>query len=378
MRTLLPSTLVALLGSTALADAPRVVVDIAPVHSIVAAVMDGVGAPDLLIPAGASPHGYSLRPSEAQALSDADLVVWVGEGLSPWLEGPIETLAEKAHHVSLLGLPDTILLDIREGATFAAHDHDHGDHAHADKAHDDHEGHDHKEAGHDDHDHDDHDHDEHAHDEHAHDAHGDKEAGHDDHGHEDHDHDHAAHDDTHEEAGHDDHGHAHADGIDPHAWLDPRNAVIWAAALAEELAELDPGNAQAYADNAATFESNINAMIGDIEVKLTSVTSRDFVVFHDAYQYFETRFGLTAAGAISASDAEDPSPKRVAELREEIEQLGAVCALTEPQFNPGILNALGDVRLGEIDPLGVAFEPGKDLYANVIRGMADSLTGCLN
>lgn len=337
MRTFLPTTLAALLGTTALADAPRVAVDIAPVHSIVAAVMEGVGTPDLIVAPGASPHGYSMRPSEARALDEADLVVWMGHGLTPWIEGPIDSLAGDAEKIELLELDATLRLDIREGATFAAHDHDHGS------------------DGHDDH--------------------GEEEAGDDDHGHEEAGHDEHDHDDHgHEEAGHDDH--AHEDGVDPHAWLDPKNAIAWAAAIADELAHLDPENAQVYADNAAKFQYEINDLIEDIDASMHAIENLPFVVFHDAYLYFETRFGLSAVGAISASDAEDPSPRRLAGLREEIAELGAVCALTEPQFNSGIVNALGDVKTAEIDPLGVSIAPGPDHYATVIRNMAASLEAC--
>jgi len=152
------SATAALMGGTAMADVPRVAVDIAPVHSLVARVMEGVGTPDLIVQPGASPHEYSLRPSEAAALQEADLVVWMGAGLTPWMEGAVATLAEDAAVMTLLEADGTVLLDFREGALFEAHSHDDGDH--------------------DDHDHEgDHDHD---HDDHAHD-------------HDDHDHDHADH-----------------------------------------------------------------------------------------------------------------------------------------------------------------------------------------
>jgi zinc transport system substrate-binding protein len=61
-------------GSVAFADVPKVAVDIAPVHSLVARVMNGVGNPNLIIPAGASPHDYQLRPSEASAIQEANLI----------------------------------------------------------------------------------------------------------------------------------------------------------------------------------------------------------------------------------------------------------------------------------------------------------------
>ncbi len=146
-RKLLTLSLTAtLMGGTAFADAPRVAVDIAPVHSLVARVMDGVGTHDLIIPLGASPHEYSLRPSEAAALQDANLVFWIGSGLTPWLADTIETLAPDANVTELLEADGTIELEFREGALFEAHE------DHEEEEHDDHE-----EEGDDDHADDDHD-----------------------------------------------------------------------------------------------------------------------------------------------------------------------------------------------------------------------------
>ena len=152
-----------LMGGTALADVPNVAVDIAPVHSLVARVMEGVGEPDLIVQPGASPHEYSLRPSEAAALQDADLIFWIGENLTPWMKDAVGTLATNASVTTLLETDGTTLLDFREGALFEAHDHDHGghdDHGDEEHGHDDHGDEEHAEG--DEHGHDDHDHDEHA------------------------------------------------------------------------------------------------------------------------------------------------------------------------------------------------------------------------
>ena len=140
-RKLLSYTAISLIfTSSAIADVPKVAVDIAPVHSLVARVMEGVGNPKLIIPTGASPHEYSLRPSEAKSLQDADMVIWMGEGLAPWMENSIETLSKNAEVVTLLEESDTKLLKFREGALFEEHDHD--DHDDHDKDHDDHGEHD--------------------------------------------------------------------------------------------------------------------------------------------------------------------------------------------------------------------------------------------
>lgn len=115
------------LTGPAYADRPQVAVDIAPVHSLVAQVMDGIAAPDLIIQPGATPHEYSLPPSEAAALQSADIVFWIGPNLTPWLAEAIETLAPTAALTPLLDVDGAIQLEFRDNAVFKAHDHD--DHA---------------------------------------------------------------------------------------------------------------------------------------------------------------------------------------------------------------------------------------------------------
>jgi zinc transport system substrate-binding protein len=341
-----------LLSTAALAEVPQVATDIAPVHSLVAQVMGDLGEPALIVRPGASPHGYSMRPSEAAALESADLVVWIGEGLTPWLEGPVETLGEGAMVLELMSVEGTILHDYREGATFGAHDH--GDH----EGHD-HEGHDHEEAkGHD------HDHD--------HDKAAKAEA---------HDHDHK-HDHDHEKAethAGDHAGHDHS-GADAHAWLDPANGRVWLGAIAAELSRLDPDNAATYAANAAQGQAALEALEAELTDALAPMAQIGFVVFHDAYQYFERRFGLSAAGAISLSDASAPSAGRIAELRAAVADMGATCVFAEPQFSSGLVDTVfaDAATVGLLDPLGQDLEPGAGLYPQVLRNMAGAFSTCLD
>ena len=124
-------------------DAPDVVVSIQPIHSLVAGVMEGVGEPVLIVEGAGSPHTYALRPSEAKALQDAELVVWVGESMETFLSGSIETLAPSARVLELMDVPGVHVVGFREGAAWEVEAHDdetdHDDHA----DHDDHDGHDH-------------------------------------------------------------------------------------------------------------------------------------------------------------------------------------------------------------------------------------------
>ncbi|SDX78878.1 zinc transport system substrate-binding protein [Ruegeria halocynthiae] len=346
-RKLLPlSIAAAIMSGTAMADAPKVAVDIAPVHSLVTRVMEGVGIPDLIISPGASPHEYNLRPSEASALQEANLVFWIGGDLTPWLEGAVETLSGGATVTALLESDGTVLLDIRENALFEAHYHgDHDDHGHVDHNHSEGDGH---------------DHDDHGHEDHA------KDNNHDDHA-------------EHDEHGHDDDEHAHGER-DPHAWLSPANAEVWLNSIAAQLSAADPENAGTYFANAAAAREEMATLSAEVTETLKPVRGRSFIVFHDAYQYFEDAFDFPASGAVSLSDASDPSPARIAEIQARIREEGIDCVMSEPQFNPGIIATVldgTDANTGVIDPLGSDLEPGAALYPQIIRNMANTLAKCL-
>ncbi|KUP91904.1 zinc ABC transporter substrate-binding protein [Tritonibacter horizontis] len=324
----------------ALAQAPRVVTDIAPVQGLVARVMEGVGTADVLVPPGASPHGYSLRPSDARALSSADLVVWVGHGLEPWLEGPLGQLATDATVIELLETPGTLTFDFRQEVLFAvdkAQDHD---------GHEDHEGHDHDAHGHDDHGHDDHDHEAHDHEPDDH-----------DHGHADHDH----------------------SGVDPHAWLAPQNGKHWLALIAEALSDIDPANAEIYQSNALAGQAEIDAVTRELTKSLAGGTG-EFVVFHDAYQYFENSFGLRALGAISLSDATTPSVARISAIRTAVADAGVTCVFAEPQFDPGLVETVTkgtELKALVIDPIGVGIAAGPQFYTELLAQTGAQFEACL-
>ncbi|QIE56605.1 zinc ABC transporter solute-binding protein [Pikeienuella piscinae] len=328
-RNLIPLSLAAtLLAGTAMAEVPRAAVDIAPLHSLVARVMDGLGAPSLIVQSGSSPHEYSLRPSEAEALQSADIVFWLGEDLTPWMAGAVETLAADAEVVEILESDGTFLLEFREGALFEAHDHGDTDH----DEHDEGEGHDH-------------DHEEHA------------------------------------EAEGDHHDHAHAHGAhDPHAWLSLRNAATWLNLIAARLSAADPENAGVYFANAAAARDELTTVTAEVNAILDPVRGGKFIVFHDAYQYFEMDFEFPASGAISLSDASDPSPARIAEIRGRVASEGVDCVLAEPQFNPGLVAAViegTEAKTAVLDPLGSDLDPGPELYPQLLRNLATSLAGCL-
>lgn len=330
-----------LLVAPASAEAPSVVASIKPVHALVAAVMDGVGTPHLVVNGAASPHTFSLRPSDAEALQNAELIFWIGPEMETFLSGAIQTLGADAKVVSLMDAHNLITLDVREGGAFETHEHDDHDQtvAHTDHMDDDHD--------------EDHD-DAHANEDHAHeDA--------DEHDHED------------EEHGHEE--------IDLHLWLDPLNAKAMVHEIAETLVAADPDNAAAYAANAEQTEADLDALIVEVEGTIAPVAGKPFIAFHDAYQYFENRFGVTAAGTITVSPETMPGAQRLTDIRAKISEVGAVCVFSEPQFTPRLIDVVtegSDARSGVLDPLGADLTDGPDLYFQLIRNMASSFKDCLD
>lgn len=314
MKLIAPITLLAAtcLTSTAFA-APNVVASIKPVHSLVAAVMEGVGEPALIVKGSASPHTYALRPSDAGALESADVVFWTGHGMELFLGDALETLAGKAEVVELADAPGITLLPVREGGAFEAHSHGGEDH--------------------------------------------------------DHDHDHEGHD----------HAHEHGEG-DMHFWLDPENAKLMVAQIATTLSEADPENAATYAANAEAEVAKLDALEAEIAATLAPIADKPFIVFHDAYQYFEARFGLALAGSVTVTPDVTPGAARIDELKAKVASLDATCVFAEPNFEPTIISAITEgtnAKSGVLDPEGGALTEGVDLYPNLLRGLATSLVDCL-
>lgn len=325
---------------------PKVVTSIKPIHSLVSYVMDGVGRPDLLVDGSSSPHTFQLKPSHATMLQEADIVFWIGEDLESFLETPLDSIAASAKRVTLMDSDQIELLKFREKNVFDDHHDDHDDH-------DEHEDH---ADGYDDHD---------EHDEH------DEHEGHDDHeehadGHDDHD----------EHEGHDDHGHHHGEH-DIHFWLDPEIAKTIVSIASEELSEIDPANKSIYSSNAANAINDLDQLIDNTRSKINSDAT--YIVFHDAYQYFEQRFGIEVIGALTVNPEVLPGAKQLAEIREVIEHESVNCLFSEPQFNPSIAETIASdtgIKSAVLDPLGAELEPGKDLYFDLIGDMASSFENC--
>jgi len=295
-----------LVARPAVADDLHVVASIKPIHALVASVMKGVGEPALIVKGAASPHTYTMKPSDAAALAQANVVFWTGHDMEKFMEKPLASLSGKATTVALLETPAIATLKPREGGTFEPHEHE-------------------GEAGH---------------------------------------------------AGHD-----HEEETDPHFWLDPENARAAVKVIAATLSAADPSHATVYSENAARTDEDLAALESKIATELAPYKNKPFIVFHDAYQYFEKRFGLSATGSVTVSPEVQPGAARVAEIEKKIRSLGAVCIFSEPQFEPKLMETIAagtKTFRGELDPEGASLAEGPDLYPQLLQALADNLKDCLS
>lgn len=327
--------------SGAHAEGVSVTASVAPVHSLAMMVAGDRAKVTLLVPPEVSPHDFAMKPSSARALSKSDLVVRVGAGLDGFLDSSIETLSGDAQIVTFGEVPGVELLPTRTSALWEAHDDDAHDEDHHAEDEDHHSAEDAHHAEHDD-------------------DHHDEQADHDEHGHDDH-HDHGPN--------------------DPHLWLDPANARAGLAAIAEALTEIDAAGAEIYAANAAAADAKLADLQARMAERLNPVSDRPYAVFHDAYQYLEHRFELTALGSISGIDGAAPSPRRLKEIQEAIRESEAVCVFSEPQFDDRLIAAVTEgteARSAVLDPLGMKIPPGPEQYIGAMDALADSLADCLS
>jgi zinc transport system substrate-binding protein len=281
-----------------------VVVTIKPIHSLVARVMEGVGTPLLLVDGKASPHSFSLRPSQVQAVGKANVFIRVSERLEPFTAKLTRILPRDVELISLIDAPGVKLLEQRQSGAFD--EHDHRGEAHAPSA---------------------------------------------------------------------DHGSA-----DSHIWLDPDNAKAIGAYVAGVLAKRFPESAARFKSNAEHLNADIDALTAELSATTRPLQGKPFVVFHDAYQYFDRRFDLDAVGSITITPDVQPSARRLIELREKIRELKAVCVFAEPLFQPRLVAALTegtDARAGTLDPEGLGLDAGPGLYFVLMRNLAGSLKSCL-
>lgn len=304
-------------SSFALAEQPRVLASIKPVQQIATAVLDGIAPVDVLLPPGASPHSYALRPSDRRLIEEATRIYWVGPELETFLQalfddaGSARALMQDAE-LQLRRYAERDQMAEPAGQSHSEHDHDQ---AHGQDHHDQHDDHDHGPGS-----------------------------------------------------------------LDTHVWLSPQNALAMARYMAADLGQLYPQHAAQMDDNLQAFATRLAQLDSRLQQRFAALQKRGYFVFHDAYGYFEDHYGLQALGVFSVSHEIQPGARQVNALREQLQHSGAVCVFTEPQFSPRLVHSLTrdlPVRSGVLDPLGVDIAPGSQGYLQTIEQLAESLAGCL-
>jgi zinc transport system substrate-binding protein len=279
------------------APAPDVLVSIKPLHSIVAAVMQGVATPELLLTGAASPHSYALKPSDARKIARARVIFWTGPVLETFLVTPLANLGRQARVVALLDAEGVTRLTARKGGVWEADEDD-----------------------------------------------------------------------------------DHAGGIDGHIWLDPRNAIAMAGTIARTLAIADPSHAALFTANSEAFAQRVMRLDAELTRSLAPIRATPYLLFHDAFHYFEARYGLSPMGAVTVAADRPPGVRRVEMLRARIKGAGAICVFSTPQFSPRLLPALTEgsaARSAVLDDLGADILQGPGLYEALLARIAGSLRSCL-
>ncbi len=307
----------------AMAKELTVVVSSKPIHSLTAAIMTGVGQPRLIVEGNASPHTFTLKPSAAKAISNADVFVRISDSIEPFTGKIIATLPKSVTVMTLADTPGLEVLPRRKGGAFEGdgHGHDHDD--------DD----DKKAAG-------------------------------------------AAKDGAAKDG-------AAKDGAakDGHVWLDPANARKMLIAITAELSRQAPQHKDKFEANAKSMDATIAATADDIALQMKPLAGRPFVLFHDATQYFERRFGLAAVGSITISPDLQPSAKRLNAVRKKIKSVAATCVFREPGYQEKLMAAVTegtDAKTGLLDPEGLSLDAGPGLYVELIKRLAGGFGECLS
>jgi zinc transport system substrate-binding protein len=281
----------------------RVLTSIQPLQLIAAAVQDGVGKPEVLLPPGASPHHYALRPSDVRRVADVDLLYWIGPDMEGFLPRVLNGRSKPS--VAVQGLAGMHLRHFGE--------------------------------------------DSHSHEEHADDA--------------------------------DEHDHDHRPGsLDAHLWLSTVNARVIAARMSADLAAADPANAARYQSNLKAFEQRLDALDQRLKTRLTGVADKPFFVFHEAFDYFESAYGLKHTGVFSVAAEVQPGAQHVAAMRKRLQEAGKTCVFSEPPLRPRLAETLTaglPVKLEELDALGGTLPVTAQGYEQLLENLGNGLAGCL-
>ena len=306
-----------------------IITTIQPITSLVSAVIGNTGKTISLIPTEISPHEYKLKPSDIKKLQNGNIIFYVSDHLETSITKVFENLPKNIKSINLMEDAGIKHLAIRDNEAWERHDHRHG--------HGDHHDHDKKAKEHDDHEH-----------------------------------------EKHAKKHNDDENHEKEDDV--HIWLSPDNAVKIIKKVNKELSLYFPENAKTYNKNTNQMIKKINELEVELKNELSGIKDKPYIVFHDAYQYFETSFGLNAAGSVALEGDIASSPKQISIIKDKIVKLKASCVFQEPQFDSKLVKIVVEgtnAQIGTLDPLGVNIKSGENFYLQLLKNMAKSLKDCL-
>lgn len=295
------------------ATTPKIVVSIKPIHSITTHIMEGITEPTLLLPDGASPHTFLLKPSHRKLIQEADLLIWVGENCETHLEKIIAQ--NKSKTLTLMEAPHLNILTTRKDRDFSLIRNPIPEKNHI--------------------------------------------------------HEHA----------HEHHGHSHASNEDAHIWLSVENAKLITTAILERLIQLDPEHQKEYRHNAEQYQKQLDTLKETLTQRFTQTKPAPFLVFHDAYQYFETEFGVSSIGSILINPHVPLTARALSHIQSLIEKYHVHCIYYEPEYSyqalKPILSKQG-LQLLELDHLGVRQAKGLGCYEKMMLALSTQLTTCKN
>jgi len=306
-----------------------IITTIQPITSLVSAVIGNTGKTISLIPTEISPHEYKLKPSDIKKLQNGNIIFYVSDHLETSITKVFENLPKNIKSINLMEDAGIKHLAIRDNEAWERHDHRHG--------HGDHHDHDKKAKEHDDHE-----------------------------------------DEKHAKK-HDDHNN-HEKEDDVHIWLSPDNAVKIIKKVNKELSLYFPENAETYNKNTNQMIKKINELEVELKNELSGIKDKPYIVFHDAYQYFETSFDLNAVGSIALDGDIASSPKQISFIKDKIVKFKASCVFQEPQFDSKLVKIVAEgtnAQIGTLDPLGLNIKSGENFYLQLLKNMAKSLKNCL-
>lgn len=167
---------------------------------------------------------------------------------------------------------------------------------------------------------------------------------------------------------------------DYHIWLDVNNAKYIAIMIANELSALEIKNSKIYQENLNDFIKKLQQLDQELTEELSTINTKPYVVFHDAYQYFENKYNLNSVGAIVLNQSHNINANSLIEIKELIVENHIKCIFSEPQFPAKIIDKIAKnskVNYGVLNAEWADSNLPQDIYFVLMRNLATSLKNCL-